>query len=309
MTDARPMPPVTRVPVGALGPEDAVITEDGTVYSALRNDGKLLQVRPGETEASVIADIGGRGLGCELMPDGRILVCNADLGLQAVDPETGAVEALLPEIFGKRFGICNNAHIAPDGTIYFSESSTRHHLENFRQDIAEDTRTGRLFAYRPGGEVKLLLDGLNFANGVVLDPEGEFVLVAETGHRKLHRVWLKDGRRDVFAEVPGFPDNLSIGSDGLIWCAVPALPNPALERIHRLPLFLRKVIGGLPEGLSPKVERCCRICAYDREGRMVHLLDGDPSVYHYVTGVRERDGTVWLGSINEEALGTFKLEG
>jgi hypothetical protein len=90
---------------------------------------------------------------------------------------------------------------------------------------------------------------------------------------------------------------------------VPALPNPALERIHRLPLFLRKVIGGLPEGLSPKVERCCRICAYDREGRMVHLLDGDPSVYHYVTGVRERDGTVWLGSINEEALGTFKLEG
>ncbi|MEM9839740.1 MAG: SMP-30/gluconolactonase/LRE family protein [Pseudomonadota bacterium] len=303
----RAMPPVTRVPVHHLGPEDAVITADGTVYSALRNDGKLLRVRPGETEAEVIADIGGRGLGCELMDDGRILVCNADLGLQAVDPESGTVEALLETVHGAPFGVCNNAAIAPDGTIYFSESSQVFHLENFRKDIIEDTQTGRLLRWRPGEEPEILLSGLSFANGVVLDPDGRFVLVAETGKMKIHRVWLDSGKADLFAEVPGFPDNLSIGSDGLLWCAVPSLPLDSLQKIHGLPKFVRKLIAQLPEALGPQVPKCCRVAAFDLSGNLVHLLEGDPSVYHYVTGVRERDGKIWIGSINEDALGYFTM--
>ena len=307
MNNPKKMPKITRVPVGALGPEDTVITADGTVFSALRNDGKLIRVRPGEEKAEVVADIGGRGLGCELMDDGRILVCNADLGLQAVNVDTGEVEALLPVLFGQRFGICNNAAIAPDGTVYVSESCQGYHLENFRKDIIEDTKTGRLLRWRSGQEPEVLLEGLTFANGVVLDPQGEFVLVAETGKGLIHRVWFDDGRTDIFAEVPGYPDNLSLGSDGLFWCAVPALPNESLESIHRLPSFIRKLIGMLPESLGPKVPDCCRVVAYDREGRLVHILDGDPAHYHYVTGVRERDGMVWIGSINEEALGYFRL--
>jgi len=307
MTNPSKMPKVTRVPVNALGPEDTVITADGTVYSALRNDGKLLRVRPGATEAEVLVDIGGRGLGCELMDDGRVLVCNADLGLQAVNVETGEVEALLPDVFGERFGVCNNAAIAPDGTVYVSESSRTYHLQDFRKDIIEDTKTGRLMRWRPGGEPEVLLDGLSFANGVVLDPQGEFVLVAETGKGLIHRVWLDDGRTDVFAEVPGYPDNLSLGSDGLFWCAVPGLPADSLTSIRKMPLFLRKLIALIPESLGPKVPECCRVAAYDRDGNMVHLLDGDTADYHYVTGVRERDGIVWIGSINEEALGWFQL--
>lgn len=307
MTESKPMPKVTRVPVGALGPEDTVIAGDGTVYSALRDGGKLLRVRPGANKAELVADIGGRGLGCELMDDGRILVCNADLGLQAVDVETGAVEALLPEIFGQRFGICNNAAIAAGGTVFVSESCQGYRLENFRRDIIEDTKSGRLLRWQAGQEPEVLLDGLTFANGVVLDPQGEFVLVAETGKGRIHRVWLDDGRADIFAEVPGYPDNLSLGSDGLFWCAVPALPNDALKKIHGLPFVIRKLIGMLPESLGPKVPDCCRVVAYDRQGNIEHLLDGDLADYHYITGVRERDGVVWIGSINEEALGCFQL--
>lgn len=307
MTTSTPMPAVTRVPAGALGPEDALVLDDGTVYSALRNDGKLLRVRPGAAEAEVAADLGGRGLGCELLSDGRILVCNADLGLQAVDPETGAVEALLPDVFGQRFGVCNNAAVGADGTIYVSESSRAYRLEHFRRDIIEDTRTGRLLKWSPGAAPEVLLDGLNFANGVALDPEGRFVLVAETGKCRIHRVWLDDHRSEVFADVPGLPDNLSIGSDGLLWCAVPAPPNAALARIHALPGPLRAAIARLPESLGPKVNPCCRVVAWRLDGTLVHLFDGDPEVYHHVTGVREKDGTVWMGSIFEEALAWFRL--
>ena len=304
----RLMPTVTRVPSPKLGPEDPVILADGTVYSALRNDGWLLRIRPGEDEATKVADLGGRGLGVELMEDGRILVCNADLGLQAVDPETGAVEALLPEILGEEFTVCNNASIGKDGTIYFSESSRTYKLERFQNDIVENTRTGRLFRWKPGSEPEVLLEGLAFANGVVLDPEEKFVLVAETGQCKIHKVWLEDKRFEVFANLPGYPDNLSLGSDGLFWCALPAPRNPALTKIHQAPVFLRRVVAALPPNLQPKVDRICWVMAFAADGRLVHFLEGDPNDYHYVTGVRERDGRVWLGSINEDALGYFDLE-
>ena len=304
----RLMPPVTRISSPKLGPEDPVITSDGTVFSALRNDGWLLRVRPGAMEAEKVADIGGRGLGVELMHDGRILVCNADLGLQAVDPETGEVEALLPEIFGEDFGVCNNASIAKDGTIYFSESSQTYKLEKYRNDIVENTCSGRLFKWKPGSEPEVLLEGLAFANGVLLDPEEKFVLVAETGQCRIHRVWLDDKRTEVFLHLPGYPDNLSLGSDGLVWCALPAPHNPAVSRLHKAPLLVRRIVTALPENVQPQIPRVCWVMAFGLDGRLVHFLEGDPDNYHYVTGVREKDGRVWLGSIQEEALGYFDLE-
>jgi hypothetical protein len=315
MTHALPMPPVTRVETPGLGPEDAVIAEDGTVYSALRDEGLLLRVKPGEARAEVVATIGGRGLGVELLADGRVLVCNADLGLQAVDPQTGRVEALLERVKGEPFGVCNNASVARDGTVYLSESSRRYRLERYRRDIVEDTRTGRLLRWRPGGEPEVLLDGLAFANGVALDPEERFVLVAETGKGRIHKVDLSSGAASVFAEVPGFPDNLSVGEreaptgGPLFWVALPALPNPTLERLHGGPGLVRKIVARLPESMGPKVPDCCRVAALDQEGRIVMVLDGDPSVYHHVTGVRERGGTVWMGSIHERALARFDLPG
>lgn len=303
-----PMPPVTRFRSPELGPEDPVITEDGTVYSALRNHGWLLRIAPGDSEARKVCELGGRGLGVELLADGRVLVCNADLGLQAVDPETGKVEALLPEIFGKPFGLCNNASVAPDGTIYFSESSQVYPLEHFRRDIVEDTRTGRLMRWKPGqGEPEVLLDGLNFANGVALDPDGLFVLVAETGKGCIHRVELSTGSATIFARVPGYPDNLSVGSDGLFWLALPAPLNATVSALHGMPLMIRKWVSRLPEALQPKIPPVCWVMAFDRSGEVIHFFEGDPNAYHYVTGVRERDGVVWLGSIEERALGRFEL--
>lgn len=56
---------------------------------------------------------------------------------------------------------------------------------------------------------------------MALAPDESFVTVAESGARRLRRVWL-DGRRpggdDVFLDdLAGYPDNTSTGSDGLVW--------------------------------------------------------------------------------------------
>ncbi|MFC4480350.1 hypothetical protein ACFO3N_25060, partial [Flavobacterium chungangensis] len=68
---------------------------------------------------------------------------------------------------------------------------------------------------------------------------GYFLVVAETGAYRLTRLWLtghRAGESDVFADgLPGFPDNLSTGPGGLIWVAMAAPRQPALdlERLAR----------------------------------------------------------------------------
>ena len=311
---AHPMPTLTFVPTPEPGPEDVVCAEDGTAYTALRDAGIVVRVPPGAEAGEAVARMDGQCLGTEMLGDGRLLVCNAPHGLRVVDPESGTVTAHTEAVGGRPFGVCNNAHVARDGAVYVSESSTAHPLDQFRRDIVEDTRSGALWRVPPDGEPERLLDGLSFANGVALHPDERFVLVAETAKCRVHRVWLtgeRAGEDEVFAETDGFPDNISVGRapDGraVFWIALPAPRVPATDSIHALPRVLRALIARLPEALGPKAERCCRVAAYDEEGQMIAQFDGDPGAYHHVTGVRQHGSSVWLASFEEAGLARFDL--
>src|SRR5690606_17475099 len=116
------------------------------------------------------------------------------------------------------------------------------------------------------------------------------------------------GQLEIFADgLPGFPDNIATGSDGLIWVAVAARRNPLLDRMLPLPGVLRKAAWRLPDAVQPKPSRIFTIQAYDSDGRLVHAFEGRHPAYHMVTGVREHDGTVWLGSLEEPAIAAFAL--
>ena len=65
----------------------------------------------------------------------------------------------------------------------------------------------------------------------------------------------------MIAELPGFPDNLGAADDGLIWAAFASEPNPALETLHKLPLWLRRLAARLPEGVQPKPSRVAWVAA------------------------------------------------
>ena len=90
--------------------------------------------------------------------------------------------------------------------------------------------TGRLMKYdKSSKEVTVLLRGLAFANGVAMSKDRSFVLVAETTTGKIIRYWLKGpnaGKSDVFAEVPGYPDNVRRNSKGEFWVALHAKKGP-----------------------------------------------------------------------------------
>jgi sugar lactone lactonase YvrE len=296
-------------PVPSMGAEDVVVSPEGIVYTGTE-DGAIWALDPASGSTRRVADTGGRPLGVELLPDGDLVVCDARRGVLRVSPSTGAVEVLVDRVEGRPMEFCNNAAVASDGTIWFSDSSRHHGIERWKDDFVQHTRTGRLLRRDPDGTVEVVLEGLAFANGVALAADESYVAVAECRGRTVVRHWLsgpRAGERDhLVTDLPGYPDNISRGSDGLIWVAVASPVDGLVERLGSAPMALRRAITRIPEPLQPKPKQTIRVQAYDDAGRLVHDLDVDRPErgpgFHMVTGVREHDGRIWLGSLHEPSV-------
>jgi sugar lactone lactonase YvrE len=301
-----PLPPLTVLAVNGNGAED-VLVDDGDVFTGV-DDGRILRLTRDGRRLDTVADTGGRPLGIELYPDGRLLVCDSKRGLLLV-ARTGEIEVLVPS--GADLRVCNNAAVAADGTVYFTDSTSRFDLDFWKADLLEHNGTGRLLRRTPDGAVDVLLAGLHFANGVALAPDESYVVVASSGSYRLDKVELPSGTASTLVEsLPAFPDNISTGSDGLVWVAMASPRIPLLDLAHRMHPVLRKAVWALPEPLQVKEKRTVWVRALDgATGRIVHDYRGSHPDYHMVTGVREHDGTVYLGSLGERAVARFALPG
>jgi len=145
----------------------------------------------------------------------------------------------------------------------------------------------------------------------VLAADESFVVVAETGAYRLTRLWLTGpdaGRTEVLVDnLPGFPENISRGTDGLIWIAMASPRNATLDLLSPRSPMLRKVLWALPDALRPKPADTVWVQAVDERGRVVHDLQTTTPGFTMVTGVREHAGVVWLGSLHSTAIATFAL--
>ena len=308
---APPMPSPRVLAVNGTGPEDVVVDEQGRLVTGVE-DGRILRLSEEGRRIDQVGDTGGRPLGVELLGDGRLLVCDAVRGLLAVDPSDGAVESLVASrdlAAGRPLRLCNNAAVARDGTVFFTDSTQRFGLEHYMADLLEHGGTGRLLRRDTSGEVTELLDGLQFANGVALSADESYVAVAETGSYRVRRVWLDTGRTEVMTEnLPGIPDNLSTGEDGLIWVALATPRNPVLDWSGPRHPLLRKATWTLPPAVLTKLEtRTTWVVALDDTGAIVRDLQTSAPGYHMVTGVRQHNGKLYLGSLRERGIAVIDL--
>lgn len=105
---------------------------------------------------------------------------------------------------------------------------------------------GRLVKYDiDTGECSVVLGELFFANGIAVSPDETYVLVNETMRYRVRRVYVRGpraGQVEVFVNnLPGFPDGISTGADGVFWLAVFAPRNPLLDAAGQKP-WRRKAI-------------------------------------------------------------------
>ncbi|MEO6925282.1 MAG: SMP-30/gluconolactonase/LRE family protein [Rhodanobacter sp.] len=303
------LPDARLIPLPGSGPEDVVIDAHGRLIAGVE-DGRVLRIEPIGGEVQVLARLQGRPLGLEILPDGNILACVSPGGVVRIDPVDGTVTALMTSFERKPLPFCSNVVAAADGSIFVSTSSARYTFPQWRLDIVEHLPTGVLLRRYPDGRLEKLLDGLQFGNGLVLAHDESFLIVAETNAARLLRYWLmgpRAGQHEVFAELPGYPDNLSISAEGLVWVALASSRNALLDKIHKLPLWLRKLVARLPEILQPAPEKIAWAMALDADGHIVHDCCWKDGRYSMVTSVCQHERMVYLGSMLEPALLAFEL--
>ncbi len=287
------------------GPEDVVVDSAGYIYSGTE-EGSIIRIwRDGS--ARVLAKVGGRPLGVELYGD-DLLVCNADLGLQVVSM-AGNTKLLTDSHNDAPLTLTNNASVAADGTVYFTESTQRWPLHDYTNDIVEGRPTGRLIRRDTDGTTTQLVSGLAFANGVALNTDESSVFVAETARYRIQRHWLsgeKAGTTEVFREnLPGFPDNISY-SNGTLWVAFASPRNPSVDAMSNKPI-LKKVAVKLPDALQPKPLRHGMVMGFDEAGEVTHNFQDPSGKVAITTGVREANGSLYIGALTEPHVAVIDL--
>lgn len=297
-------------PGKGFAPEDVALDSQNRIYSGL-DDGRIMRLQADGTRPEVFSNTHGRPLGLVFVSSGNLIVADAIKGLLSIAPD-GVVTVLTTAADGVSFACTNDLDVAADGTIYFTDASSKFPISNFTADILEHRGNGRFLAYDPKTKItRTLLRDLCFANGVAVSPDQSFALVVETGAYRIHRVWLsgpKQGQADIFIDnLPGFPDGISSNGKDKFWLALVTPRDATLDKLLPHP-FLRKVVARLPRFLQPAPKRYSFVLGLDPNGRVVeNLQDGSPQCYAQIANAVEREGMLYFGSIGESTVGRHIL--
>ena len=285
------------------GHEDVAIGSDGALY-ATTHDGFVIRIDPGAGSVTRFADVSGRPLGIEPNNDGSLVVANAYLGIQKVLPD-GNVELLLDSVDGRPLVYADDLAVASNGLIYFTEASTKFGArawggtyEASLLDIMEHGGHGQVIEFDPEiGTAHVIVDDLNFANGVALSADESALLVVETGSYRVLRHWLRGpnaGDTEILVDnLPGFPDNINRGRDGRYWVGLVVPRNALLDALSDKP-WLRKAVQRLPVFLRPSAEDWSHVVAIDEDGGVLASLQDLSAKYPTTTGVCETGAYLYV---------------
>lgn len=233
--------------IGYLKGAESFTVHDGYLYSGVQGGDIIrLNIQDPRQSWEFVTKIGGycvdlheekkcgRPLGLTFDLQGRLLVCDAYYGLYRFNLKTGQKQVLVPsslKIDGKRNTMTNSLAMSKDGkSVYFTSSSTNFVLSDGLYEMLS-APSGRVMKYDVNSNTtKVLMEDLSFANGIALSPQEDFLLVCETGAKKVWRYWLlgdRRGQKEVFASLPGAVDNIMPSEDGkyIVGVIVPTLPG------------------------------------------------------------------------------------
>lgn len=304
------------------GPEDVILDRDDNLYCGTRHGEIVRFFAPDYSTSEVFAHVGGFPLGLSFDREGNLISCVGTMGLYSISPER-EVRKLSAETRRSwtsiqddaRLRDPNDCDIAPDGRIYFTDSTKRYDAHDWALDSIENRATGRLLVYNPrDGSTKTLLDGYRYTNGVTIAHDGRSLLFAESWACRIHRFWLegpKAGTAEcLIKDMPGYPDNINRASDGCYWMAWLGMRTPSFDLSLRHPDMRRRMTRRLPQDdwLFPNINTG-GIVKFTEEGRIVETLgDLSGAAHPMVTSMREHKGFLYVGGILNNRIGRLKLE-
>ncbi|NXT48639.1 APMAP protein, partial [Pluvianellus socialis] len=264
----------------------------------------------------------GRPLGMRVGPNNTLFVADAYYGLYEVNPGTGETKVLVSTktlIEGQKLSFVNDLTVTRDGRkIYFTDSSSKWQRRDYLFLVMEGTDDGLLEYDTVTKEVKVLMVGLRFPNGVQLSPAEDFVLVQETTMARIRRYYvsgLMKGGADMFVEnMPGLPDNIRLSSSGGYWVAMAVVrPNPGfsmLDFLSEKPWIKRMIFKLLSQEtvtkFVPKYSLVVELSETGSYRRSFHDPNGVTAAY--VSEAHEQNGYLYLGSFRSPFICRLNLQ-
>ncbi|MFL9500202.1 ABC transporter permease subunit [Rhodopseudomonas palustris] len=303
-------------------PEDVILDRNDVLYAGSRH-GDIIRFFPPDYERmEVFAHIGGQPLGMAFDRKDNLYVCIGGMGLYRIKPD-GTVEKATDETNrslysvndDSRLRLADDLDITDDGLIFFSEATVRYEMDEWAIDGLEARGNGRIICYdTKTGKTHTAIRGLKFPNGICVASDGQSILFAETFGCSIKRYWFegpKKGRIEVVMDnLPGYPDNINLASDGNYWLAMVGMRSPALDLAWKMPGFRRRMAKRVPadEWLFPNINTGC-VVKFNEKGEILESFwDLKGTNHPMITSMREHRGNLYLGGLANNRIGRFKLE-
>ncbi|XVF56271.1 hypothetical protein PTKIN_Ptkin06aG0105500 [Pterospermum kingtungense] len=262
----------------------------------------------------------GRPLGiCFSEVTGDLYIADAYMGVLKVGPEGGFATRIATHAQAIPFKFTNSLDIdQSDGSIYFTDSSSLYQRRNYISVIVSGDKTGRLMKYeQESKQVRVVLSNLSFPNGVALSKDGSFVVIAETSNCRILRYWLgtsKAGTLETFAQLPGFPDNIKRSPRGGFWVAVHSRRSKILSWMLSYPQLCKAFIRLIPVDITKAYSVLSKYTSgsglairLSEDAEIVEILQDKTNKITSMSEVQEKDGHLWIGSVNLPFLGLYRI--
>jgi gluconolactonase len=212
--------------------EGPCFTRDGTLYVSDLAHGRILRAG-GDGRLQVHLDYGGAPNGMAALPDGSLIIADYMRGLLRLGRDL-VLTTLADRFRHEPFLGLSDLVIARDGAVYVSDQG--------QSDLCR--AVGRVFRWRQGSGLELLLENIASPNGLALSPAEDMLYVAVTRANAVYRVPL---RPDGSIGKVGVHIHLSGGTGGPDGLAVDRLGGLVVAHygLGRVWLFDRR---GLPAG-------------------------------------------------------------
>ncbi|OEL20835.1 Protein STRICTOSIDINE SYNTHASE-LIKE 10 [Dichanthelium oligosanthes] len=222
----------------------------------------------------------GRPLGLRFHRNSdNLYIADAYMGLMRVGPNGGEATVLSTEADGEPFRFTNGVDVDQvTGDVYFTDSSKTYQRSQHQMVTTTGDSTSRIMKYDPRtNKVTVLQSGVTYPNGIAISDDRTHLIVALTGPCRLLRYWVqgpKANTSEIFADLPGYPDNVRPDGKGGYWVA-----------LHREKFEF-------PFGVNKHLV-AIRIGA---QGEKLQEMTGPKSV-RPTEAVEREDGKIYLGSV------------
>ena len=217
------------------GSDDIVEGPDGALYISAGPRVSRLS-GPGYQTRAVVAEFEADVGGLTVHPDGRLIACIAGRGLAAVDGR--GRQSWLNQVEDQPLNCLTSVAATADGNIFVSEGSQLNTAVEWRRDLMQKNRAGRIIVCGPGFESpKVVIRNLAYPYGLAFSRDERFLWLTESWSHRVCRAAVM-GRdlgtvEPIIRNLPGYPARLGRAVGGGFWLSLFALRTHLIEFVLR----------------------------------------------------------------------------